>query len=467
MDYDVLILGGDIIGCAIAYELSKYNLNIALIEKDYDIADDISLINTEIIYNGIETEHSITSKMEYEGNVMMDKITSKFNIPFKRMGSLMIAKTKEEEIKLDKIYKRAVERGIKDVYLIQGVSVFDIEPKLGEDITKAIYSKNTGVICPYDLALAYGEIAFDNHVNFKLEEEVLEIKKSLKGFNVITNKNKFTCKILINTIPEENYNIYKDRKIDKEKCKKKKYLKYFLCNKTYNNFYSNMIFNLSDDEDNIYAIPTVSGKTIYGLNTDKDMDNTKLINKASSLIGNLNKDDVNTFYRSSFYCDPIVIDDSCIDTGYIKIKGKHYGIVTMTPAIAQKVCETVVGNLNCKLKKDFIDKRREYYRFKELSNEERQNIIELDNRYGKIICVCKKITEGEIIDAISRPLGARTVEGIKRRTGAAFGKCKGSQCLNKIVSILARETNKKVTEIVKDSKKSKIVPNRIKEFDSM
>jgi NAD(P)H-nitrite reductase large subunit len=137
----------------------------------------------------------------------------------------------------------------------------------------------------------------------------------------------------------------------------------------------------------------------------------------------------------------------------------------MTPAIAKMVCETVVSNLNSMVKKDFIDKRREVYRFRDLSNEEIDKVIKVDKRYGNIICKCQKISEGEIIDAIRRPLGARTLEGIKRRTGATYGECRGSGCLNKIIKILARETNKKVTEIVKDSKNSVIIGARIKEFD--
>lgn len=465
MDYDILILGGGLIGCAVAYELSKYNLNIALIEKDYDIADDVALVNTAVIYNGLETSDSLISKLEYMGNNMMDKITSKFNVPFKRCGTLIVANNEEEEIKLDKIYKRALERGVKDAYLIEGKEIFDIEPKLRDKVKKAIYSKNTGVICPYDLALAYGEIAFDNNVNFKLEEEVLDIKKTSKGFKVVTNKNKFTCKIVINTTPRENYSIENDKKIEKDKSNGN--LGYFLCDESYKNFYSNMIFNLKNDKERIYTIPTVAGDTIGAVSTQNNIDNDKLIKITSNLLGDLNNENINIFYKSPFYNQSIIIDDSSIDNGYIKIRGKHYGLVTMTPAIASKVCETVVNNINCKLKKDFVDKRREYYKFKDLSNEERQKIIEMDRRYGRIVCVCEKVTEGEIIDAIRRPLGARTVEGVKRRTGAAFGRCQGSHCINKIVSILARETNKKITDIVKDSNKSKIVPNRIKEFDTM
>ena len=128
------------------------------------------------------------------------------------------------------------------------------------------------------------------------------------------------------------------------------------------------------------------------------------------------------------------------------------------------LCNTIVNNFKCTLKKNFIDKRREVYKFRELDRNELNEIIKLDKKYGKIICVCNNISEGEIVDSIRRPLGARTVKGIKRRTGSGFGNCHGSCCLDKLVNILARELDKNVTEIVDDSKDSKIISNRIKEF---
>lgn len=184
-------------------------------------------------------------------------------------------------------------------------------------------------------------------------------------------------------------------------------------------------------------------------------------------MGNIDEECIGAFYESSFFNDTLIIDDSSIDKGYVKVTGKNYSQVTITPAIAKIVCETIVSNLNCVLKKDFVDKRRDFYRFRYLSNDERKEIIKLNKKYGKIICNCQKVSEGEIIDSIRRPLGARTIEGIKRRTGVTFGSCMGAQCLNKISSILARETDKKITDIVKDSKNSKIMISRIKEFDDI
>ena len=133
-------------------------------------------------------------------------------------------------------------------------------------------------------------------------------------------------------------------------------------------------------------------------------------------------------------------------------------------AIAKMLCDTISSNLNCKLKKNFIDKRREFYRFREMDRNEINEVIKLDKRYGKIICMCNNVSEGEIVDSIRRPLGARTVKGVKRRTGAGFGNCHGAYCNERIIQILARELDKKITDIVDDSKNSNIISGRIKEF---
>jgi len=463
MDYDVLILGGGIIGCAVAYELSKYSLNIALIEKDYDIADDVALVNSAIIYDGVECEDTLISKLELMGNKLIDEFADKFNIPFKKCDSLIIAENRKSEEELIRMYDKALSIGIDNIYLLDSKQVYEMEPNLNISVKKAILSKNTGVISPYDLAISYGEIAFDNGVNFKLEEEVLDIKKMSRGFKVITNKNKFTCNMVLNTTPGENYSIDKSNKISKNRS----YLKYFLLEKSFKGSFKNIISTLDSKGDIMHGVPTLQGGSIVAIKTDENISYDESLKKILNFIGRIDEDHINTFYESPFYNDTLIIDDSLIDKGYIKVTGKHYGQVTMTPGIGKIVCETIVNNLNCVLKKDFVDKRREYYRFRDLSNEERNSVIKVDKRYGKVICYCQKITEGEIVDAIRRPLGARTLEGLKRRTGVTFGSCNGSQCLHRVVTILARETDKRLTQIVKDSKNSKIMLSRIKEFDEM
>ena len=199
----------------------------------------------------------------------------------------------------------------------------------------------------------------------------------------------------------------------------------------------------------------------------KSIEKTSLddnLNYASKLLKKLNKSNINNLFRESYDKDSIVIDEKNVDKGYISVIGTHYGKVTLAPAIAKMLCDTISSNLNCKLKKNFIDKRREFYRFREMDRNEINEVIKLDKRYGKIICMCNNVSEGEIVDSIRRPLGARTVKGVKRRTGAGFGNCHGAYCNERIIQILARELDKKITDIVDDSKNSNIISGRIKEF---
>ena len=467
MDYDVLVLGGGIIGCAAAYELSKYNLNIAVIEKEYDIADDISFVNTAIVYDGSETSNNVMSGLEYIGNILLEDLCSRFNVPFKRIGALRVVNDENGVLKLKEMYDRTVKRGIDGICLINGDEVKKIEPNINTDIKKGLYSKNVAIVAPYDLAIAYAEVASENGVNFRLEEEVLNIEKINKGFRVVTNRNKFTCKVVINTIADEIYinekGVVKEKNSEAEEDSFKN-MSYILVDSKYKNKLNNVVTQTFDKDTFVVSTPVINGGSLIGVKSSEKTSLEDNLSYVGVMLKDLNKSIINNLFRESYDKDSIVVDDSEIDKGYISIIGTHYGKITLAPALAKMICDTLTNNLNCTLKKNFIDKRREFYRVRQMNREELNEAIKVDGRYGKIICNCNNVSEGEIVDCIRRPLGARTVKGVKRRTGAGFGNCHGSYCNEKIISILARELDKKITDIVDDSKNSKIIYSRIKEF---
>lgn len=467
MDYDVLVLGGGIIGCAAAYELSKYNLNIAVIEKEYDIADDISFVNTAIVYDGSETSNNVMSGLEYIGNILLEDLCSRFNVPFKRIGALRVVNDDNGVLKLKEMYDRTIKRGIDGICLINGDEVKKMEPNINTDIKKGLYSKNVAIVAPYDLAIAYAEVASENGVNFRLEEEVLNIEKINKGFRVVTNRNKFTCKVVINTIADEIYinekGVVKEKNSETEEDSFKN-MSYILVDNKYKNKLNNVVTQTFDKDTFVVSTPVINGGSLIGV---KSIEKTSLEDNLSYvgvMLKDLDKSIINNLFRESYDKDSIVVDDSEIDKGYISIIGTHYGKITLAPALAKMICDTLTNNLNCTLKKNFIDKRRDFYRLRQMDRKELNDAIKLDKRYGKIVCNCNNVSEGEIVDCIRRPLGARTVKGVKRRTGAGFGNCHGAYCNEKIISILARELDKKITDIVDDSKNSKIIYSRIKEF---
>lgn len=461
MDYDVLILGGGIVGCSIAYELSKYSLNVSIIEKELDIGNDVSELNASLIFDGMEIDNDLNYYMEYYGNRNMRDITKSFNVPFKRVKSIIFEEGLENTKNfIDKMYIRSIRRGIKGIQKISNDNLkFALDSRVKAKFNKAIVSRNWGVVCPYDLAISYGEIAFDNGVNFRLGEKVIEIKKISKGFKVTTTKNKFTCKFVINTIPDDDYKLKsKDKKIEQ----KNNNVKYFLINKKFR--FKDIAVILGKNGENIFVYPNFNGDTIAYVITRNEISYEEAFKKLANKLPGISYDCINNSYSTQFLNDKIIIDDSMVSKGYIKIDGKNYGVVAMSQFIANTIRKMVIENIPSKLKKDFYGKRREVYRFRDMTNEERKKLISINPKYGKIVCMCNQVTEGEIIDSIRRPLGARTIDGIRKRTDAMKGDCCGNNCITKIISILAHETNKDITEILEKSEGSNIIMSRIKQF---
>lgn len=460
MDYDVLILGGGIVGCAVAYELSKYNFNIALIEKNYDIVDDISFINTSVIYDGSETCNDVMATLEMGGSRLIKEACKKFNVEYKDVGALRVAYTTEEEKKIRELYDNSLKKGINDVSLLSKDEIKKIEPNLKDGYRMGMFSKNVSLINPYELAISYGEIAADNGVNFRFDEEVLSIEKNKKGFRVVTNKNKFSCRIVINTVLSDEDSQYKELNDSF------RVMNYFIIDENMKNSLNNIIINESNEEEFVMNIPSLQGGNIVAVKDNCELTVQEKINRSRRIIN-----DVDEKYLCINFTNKknnlMVIDDSELKDGYIKVTGSHYAKVTLAPAIAKAITDTITEQSSVTLKRDFVDRRRQFYKFKDMTNYERNELIALDKRYGNMICICNQVTEGEIVDSIRRPLGARTVEGVKKRTGAGLGNCFGTYCSRKIIKILAKEMDKMPTEIVEDSKESKIWVSRIKEFDEV
>ncbi|WP_026889734.1 NAD(P)/FAD-dependent oxidoreductase [Clostridium beijerinckii] len=461
MDYDVLILGGGIIGCAVAYELSKYNINIALIEKGYDVANDISFANTAVVYDGSESYSSQMALLEKRGINIIRKHCKKFNVRYNKIGSLRFF-LDESSGALDNMYSNSKEHGIDGVRIIENDELYNMEPRLNIKANKAIYSENTAIISPYNLAVSYAEIAVDNGVNFRLEEEVIDIKTISKGFRVTTNKNKFTCKLVINTIPNESFNDMCNTVASEMKNKK---MKCIIVRKSINDNLNKIVIEDIEDGNSMITVPISENENLIGVKFNNNL--SSKLELPENILKNIKRESIVNIFTEVYSENDMLIDDSNLEEGYIKIIGNHYAKISIAPAIAQDIENKVKISMNVTKKKDYIDRKRETYIFREMTKDQINRIISLDKRYGNIICNCNNISEGEIIDSIRRPLGARTVEGVKRRTGIGLGNCNGSSCNIKIIKILAREMNKSVLNIVDDSMDSQILVGRIKEFNEI
>jgi bacterioferritin-associated ferredoxin len=244
-------------------------------------------------------------------------------------------------------------------------------------------------------------------------------------------------------------------------------MKYILLNEKLEKKINGIVINDIDHESFIINMPTSSKGNLIGIRSNNPLNLEDQLQLLQGILPGIKKELIKSIFTETYSTDNMFIDDSNIDEGYIKITGNHYAKVTIAPAIAIDIEETLKISMNITKKRDYIDKKRDVYVFRNMSKEQRNKIIALDKRYGNIICSCNNISEGEIVDSIRRPLGARTVEGVKRRTGIGLGSCNGSYCNMKIIKILAREMNKGLLSIVDDSMDSKILVGRIKEFNEI
>lgn len=461
MDYDVVILGGGLSGCAMAYELCKYNLNIALIEKNFDIAEDVALFNSTLILDGKDIEDEHVFSMIRESNTKLDKLSEELDVFYEQVPSFTLYSSKE---KAEQIYKRAIERKIKGISLLTSKEANKLNHNIKDDGTYSIYSENTGVVSPYDYATAMAEIAYDNGVSFRLEEEVEDIQIQPRGgIKVTTNKNKYLSRVVIRTTFGDKYSIKEDEKT----VGPANILENMLIEKDFSKEIKSIIMKYKDNGEVITLLPTSTNKLLASLQTTSSKEFSQMKKEVENLIGPFPPERVDIINENRFWSEPIKVDSEFAESGYIHIQAKNFAFENVLAKIIEETTELVMKHFKAKLNSDFEGKRRKYYRFRDMTDDERNEMIGIDPKYGKMICLCSNVTEGEIVDSIRRPMGARTVEGVRRRTGIVFGRCQGSYCLTKVIRILARELHKSPLEIMNDKKSSQVISARIKEFDSM
>lgn len=469
--FDILIIGSGVTGAAVARELSRYNANICVLEKEEDVCCGTSKANSGIVHAGFDARTgTLKAKLNVEGNKMFDKLSKELDFPFIKNGSIVVCKSEEDMPNLQALYDKGIANGVEGLQILTGDEVRAMEPNLADDAYAALYAPTGGIVCPFSMNIAYAENAAVNGVEFKFNTEVKDIKKIEEGFEVITNKGVFKTKYIVNAA-----GVYADV-IHNILCEKKINIinrrgQYLLLDRTAGNHVKSTIFALPGKYGKgVLVTPTCHGNLLVGP-TAEDIDDkegiettpeglNEVITKSGVQVKDIPLRQVITSFsglRAHEEGRDFIIEEAPDVKGFIDCAGIESPGLTSAPAIGVMVADMIKEKMGLEEKADFVAERKAILDPKELSMEERKALIKENPAYGNIICRCESVSEGEIIDAIRRPLGAKSLDGVKRRTRAGMGRCQAGFCMPRTMEILARELGVDITEITKSGAGSEVI----------
>ncbi len=468
--YDVAIIGAGVVGSAIARELAKYRVNACVIEKEEDVCNGTSKANSAIVHAGFDAlPGTKKAKLNVRGNGMMGQLSEELDFPFKRNGAFVACTKDQDESMLDELAARAKANGV-EVSILERDELMKMEPNLADDVVKALYAPTSGIVCPFHLTMALAENAADNGVKFFLNTKVETIKKVGEKFVITTDGNCIEAKAVVNAAgvyADEINNQVSENKI-KIVARRGQYL---LLDKDAGNHVSHTIFQLpSKMGKGVLVTPTVHGNLLIGP-TAEDIDDKEGVNTTGDGLGglaataaltvkNLPTRQVITSFaglRAHEANDDFIIGEAEDCKGFFNAAGIESPGLSAAPAIGEMVAGLVAEYLSLESNPDFNGKRKGILNPNTLSLEERNALIKEQPAYGNIICRCEMITEGEILDAIHRTLGARSLDGVKRRTRAGMGRCQAGFCSPKTMEILEREIPMSAFDVTKNGRTAKIV----------
>lgn len=476
MTYDVAIVGAGVVGGLIARELSRFQIKVALLEKYNDVAMGTTKANSAIVHGGFDAQNgTLKAKLNVEGTAMMPEVCEKLSVPFKKNGSVVVAFSEKEMEHIKILYERGIKNGVPELSIIDRDELRRIEPNISDEAVGALLSKSAGIVCPYELTIAAVENAVTNGVELIRNCEVKAIDENDNGYVISTTAGTINAKYIINAagnFSDELAQMVGDNSIELVPRKGE----YYVLDKSVGNLANHTIFQCPNEMGKgILVTPTVDGNLLIGptaLNIEDKDDTTttpeglrEAVQKALKSVPIVSIRNAITSFagvRAHPVNDDFIIGWCPTSANFINVAGIESPGLSSAPAVAVFVREILEEKLALTEKENYTDTRETPVRFRHLSDEERVELIKKNPAYGRIICRCETITEGEIIDAIRAPGGARDVDGVKRRTRAGMGRCQGGFCGSKVVEILARELGVSMSEITKFGGDSKIIYERTK-----
>lgn len=475
--YDVAIIGGGVIGSAIARWMTQTSASVVVIEARSDVATGSSRANSGIVHSGFDTvQGSNMAKFNVRGNAMYSEMCEQLHTPLKRNGSLVLAFTQDDMTHIQKLYTQGVANGVPGLKILTKEETLKQEPNLNPDLVGALYAPTGGITCPYQLTTALAENAIQNGAKYCLGQLVTKLEREQQAWNItLQDGTTITARVVVNAAGlkadevsrmagAEEYTIIPRRG------------EYILMDRSEGTMLTSTIFQPpSKMGKGILVTPTVDGNLMAGP-TATDQDDKEdvsttaqgleeVIKKARiSLPGIRTHRMITSFTGLRAVPQPydFRVHTSELVDGFVQVAGICSPGLTAAPAIAEYVVELVQAIMPLGKNEAYNPVRVHPIPFAEMTWEERKQAIEQDPAYGQVICRCETVTEAEIVRAIHAPIPATSLDAIKRRTRAGMGRCQGGFCSPRVMEIIARETGMSMMDINKGEPGSYLVCDVLK-----
>jgi glycerol-3-phosphate dehydrogenase len=474
--YDIAIIGGGVVGCAIARELTRYDLRILVLEKECDVAMETSGRNSGVAHAGFYVPTgTLKARLNVKGHAMLPALCKELGVPYIECGKIVTAKEDEEREYLYKLKETGDRNGSRGLRIIGKDEIKRLEPNING--IEALHSPLTAILDPFILTIALAENAVKNGAEVKLNSEVVGISERGDGFEIQTKDHKYIADVVVNSaglyadkiasmVGINDYTIYPCRG------------EYHILDKNKRNLINGAVYPVPPKELGglgIHLTPTTDGNIMLGpsaeyLDGRDDTSNTsevmdRLFQESFEFLPKISRKDIIKSFsgirpklitKGSKKVVDFVIEESKKVPGFINLVGIESPGLTGAPAIAEMVAEMIEKTKTLKKKTTFEPRRKPTIHFADHSAEEKARLIKENPDYGSVVCRCQTITKKEVLDALNNPLGARDIQSISRRCRATLGRCQGGFCIPKIVEILEEKYSLNYDEITLKGKNSQL-----------
>ncbi|MBR2812684.1 MAG: NAD(P)/FAD-dependent oxidoreductase [Solobacterium sp.] len=477
---DILIIGAGIAGCAVARELSRYHASVIVLERGDDIASGATKANSGIVHAGYDAVPG-TRKAYYNvlGARMYPALCASLGVPFRQNGALVIALSESDRPTIEKLKARGEANGVQNLAILDHDAVMELEPALNPAVVCALYIPSSALVSPYEMAFALADDAALNGASFRFGESVTGVSLLPDGRFLIhtISDHTFVCRVLVNCAGASGAEIHNQLSEQKLEMIHRRG-QYYLLDRAVSQPFTRTVFQCpSALGKGVLVTPTVHGNLLLGptaedipdpLDTATTADGlSDVIRKASLTWPALSlQSNITNFsgVRAHLSTDDFVVGPCEGCPGCFEAIGIESPGLSSAPAIGTELSGMIVSFLNLSPKPETVAYPLPPKPFHDMSDSERAEAVSSDPAYGQIICRCETVTEAEIRAAVRRPVGARSIDAVKRRTRAGMGRCQGGFCLPRVASIISEETGIPVCEITKNGSGSFLLSGPIDDF---